>query len=757
MMTFCRRSIFIIALLMSNAVIAAAPEDLADDMAKSNENAVISTNDVAVPSNFFSGPQDGDLALEMFRQLLGDSVYKATKFNHNDLSSKATSENVTLITFMLAIMSVIGMIIGMVLTGYWFLMGLLQQNIDGEFMGKKFDNYMVPLRTSVAFVGMQPYPGFGGLSFVQVFVLFVILLGVGMGSSVMSYGAQFTYSNPQISAKRPDYVGFVKRLFESKICHEFHLAQDAYPAVGTDIRSFSKTTVIAGRETTFNTTTQHIMIGENGVCGTMEYELSNDAKNAISDIIEKEKNELLYGINSNLYQPIESLWRDLDGVVNNNGISLVQIRSINDLQSADINARIAKLDSALNNFTKNVNSIVSSAISGQINNDSQKLYMENVKKLGFAYTGSLHFPLLARANVIDSTLATFLVTPSISTQGILDKFFSFNNYLEDFEKLRMQTDMLVNLWIKNKTSFDHIGATEIIASVQMGGTIEQNVNAINGGLAKMIANFYRDVEGQPDPMLEVGRIGHALEWLGVALLAVNSGVSGAAESSSAIPLLSAISGFLAPLLAILTTATSLMFGLGVYYAEILPAMPYIMWQIAIMGYFIYCLCMLYASPLWFSMFAHPDGEAALGKAISGIPMLVTVVLKPSLMVMGFFTGMALLKVMGWFIDVTFWPSITAIHSYGGFVLFQFIGKLVIYGLVMGLAIYKANTLTWELPSLVNAMMGLNNTHSDLGENEAHQKTLVIGGILSSNASSIGKMGGGKVGNPKMKTTTKTEE
>ncbi|MDI5862087.1 hypothetical protein, partial [Shewanella xiamenensis] len=129
---------------------------------------------VAVPSKFFSGPMEGDLALEMFRQLLGDGVYKATKFNANDLSSKATSTNVTLITFMLAIMSVIGMILGMILTGYWFLMGLLQQNIDGEFLGKKWDNYMVPLRTTVAFVGMQPYPGFGGLNFIQVMVLFFI-------------------------------------------------------------------------------------------------------------------------------------------------------------------------------------------------------------------------------------------------------------------------------------------------------------------------------------------------------------------------------------------------------------------------------------------------------------------------------------------------------------------------------------------------------------------------------------------------------
>lgn len=712
-------------------------ETIANDMATQNENAKISVDDVAVPSNFFSGPMEGDLALEMFRQLLGDGVYKATKFNTNDLSSKATSTNVTLITFMLAIMSVIGMILGMILTGYWFLMGLLQQNIDGEFLGKKWDNYMVPLRTTVAFVGMQPYPGLGGLNFVQVFVLFVILLGVGMGSSVLSYGAKFTYSTPQVSSIRPDYTGFVKNMLNSKICHEFNLDKGQYKAAGTDFRTTIQTVISSQFSTTVGTQQyRRILIGENGICGDFRYLIADNTLGLFDDVVDDERSKLLIAINKDIYIPIEQLWRDLDGAVTQNNINLVNVRNLNDLESSDINARIGVLNSALANFESSVNSIVSSAISAQLNTDRQKQYMDAVEQLGFAYAGSLHFPLLARANVIDSTLASFLVGPSIDAEKIFDKFFSFNSYLEDFQKLKLQSDSLVKMWLTNKTSFSHIGATEIIASIQMGESVENNISGMNNMVARWMIEMVRDVKGQPDPMMEVGRIGHKLELMGGILLIVQSTVQGTVDAGKSIPLLSAASGFFAPILGYIGTAVGLLFGLGIYYAEILPSMPYIMWQIAIMGYFIYCLCMLYASPLWFSMFAHPDGDAALGKASSGIPMLVTVLLKPSLMVMGLFTGMALLKVMGWFIDLTFWPTITAIHSGGGFVIFKFIGKLVIYGLVMGIAIYKANTLTWELPSLVNSMMGLGNTHQDLGENEAHQKTLVVGGIISSNSSSL---------------------
>lgn len=740
--TACLFMLLITPLNLASAATEGTTGNLADDMAKENVNAVIPADQVKIPSAYFSGPKEGDLALEMYRQLLGDGVYKATKFNTNDLSAKATNDDVTLVTFMLAIMSVIGMIVGMVLTGYWFIVGLLKQNIEGEFLGKKWNSYMVPLRTAGAFVGMQPYPAFGGLSFVQVFVLCMILVGVGMGSAVLSAGAKFTYSQPEVSSKRPDYVQYVKNMLDSKICHEFHLSKEAYE--GNDFRSRVEAVTLPRNDSALPVQVikyQRIAIGENGICGDFKYELSNNFSSMYGDVITKEKNALLWAINSNLLSSIEKLWKDLDPVITQNNLNLTSIRSLNDLTPSDIALRISALEAAEANFSKSVNNIVRSEIASQLNTVEQQKFFDMVEQLGFAYAGSLHFPLLARSRVINSTIANFLVQPSLDIGGIFNKFFSFNSYLEDFEKLKMQSDQLVNMWLKGKSTFDFVSATEIIASMQMGGTVQQNMDTLNGATAKYIANFFRDVEGQPDPMSEVAQIGHALEGFGVTLMIVNSAVSGVAESGGGVPLVSSVKGILSPLVQMITTATTIMFGLGVYYAEVLPAIPYIMWQIAIMGYFIYCLCLLYASPLWFAMFAHPDGEDALGKGASGIPMLLTAILRPSLMVMGLFTGMALLKAIGWFIEITYWPTMTAIHSDGGFVVFQFIGKLAIYGLVMGLAIYKANTLTWELPSLVNSMMGLGNTHADFGEGEAHNKTLMVGGLLSSNSSTMISMRG----------------
>jgi conjugal transfer/type IV secretion protein DotA/TraY len=745
------KALLIFFLTLSFSSVYAADENVADEMEKPNVNAVIAPDDVKVPENYFSGPKEGDLALEMFRQLLGDGVYKVTKFNTNDLSSKATSADVTLVTYMLATMSTIGMIVGMFLTGYWLLIGLVKQNVEGEFMGKKWDSTMVPLRTVGSMVGMQPYPGFGGLSFVQVAVLGVILLGAGAGSAVLSTGARFTYQTPQISTKRPDYSGYVKNMFNSKICHEFLLAREAYSGNDLRVRVESKQIhKIDGVSAPTNIKSERYLIGENGICGDFSYQIENNFDTKYGSLVSKEKKLLELAITSQLKGPITQLWKDLDLVVKPpNGLNLVNINSINDLTNDDLQARLTALENAELKFKQTVNSAADSAIASQINTEQQQEFFTMVEELGFAYAGSLHYPLLVRSRVINTTLATFLVQPGQNISSFYNKFFSFNSYLKDYEKLMLQTDSMVNMWIKNKTTYDHIGATEIIARMQMGSSVQQYSDALNGGVTQYIVNFFREVEGQPDPMSEVTSIGHSLEAFGVVLLLTNSFVSGVSEAGGGLPILGAAKGIAAPFINILTTATSVMFGLGIFYAEVLPSIPYIMWQIAIMGYFIYCLCLLYASPLWFAMFAHPDGDTAMGRAASGFPMLVTVLLKPSLMVMGLFTGMALLRTIGWFIDVTFWPTISAINTQG-FILFQFLGKLVIYGLIMGLAIYKANTLTWELPALVNAMMGLNNTHQDLGEGEAHNKTLMVGGILSSNASNIvgGAGGGQKAGPPK---------
>ncbi|MBE8233232.1 MAG: DotA/TraY family protein [Endozoicomonadaceae bacterium] len=714
--------------------------DITDEMRNENGNMVIN-EDAAIPDNFFSGPREGDLALEMYRQLLGDAAYKATAFLDEDLSHLAdpNSNKITLVTYMMSIISVIGIIVGTIMVSYWLVFGLLRQNVEGEFFGKKWDTVFVPVRMLVSFIGMQPHPTFGGLSFIQVIVLACALFGVGMGSALLGGVTEFTYSNLAVSKAKPDYRGFVKSMLASKLCDAYHLKRGAYTLRnGGGIRSTNRW------ETTQNSHTVQVqsryekfVIGKGAICGEFEY-LTDVVNSRYPDYITWERDKVIKEINAGMKPLIMSLWNDLDSVLTNGGVRFVDKDTINDLSANDLSQRLTSLHNASTAFEIAVDANVQAALDGLTESEAHLRFIEQVKTFGFAYAGSIHFPIAMRQAVLEGAVSNFLVAPAIDSPGVFTSWLPWNSYFEEYEKLQGQMDKLVKLWLETRIdSYDYVAGTDLIASIQIG----QDLKALNSGVdlwvAKWVVNSFRQKEGMPDPLIEAVVIGRRIEDLGFAIMLLRSTVSAAGEGTAIGPF-AAIKGFLMPWLELLGVIINLLIGLGIFYAEILPALPYIMFQMALAGYFIYALGVLYASPLWFAQFANPDGDDAFGHGKSGLPILLTLVLKPVLMVMGLFTGLALLKVLGWVIDVTFWPMIMSIHGTGGWMILKLIGKLILYGLVMGLTIYKCNTLTWELPSLVNHMMGLGNTHSDMGENEAHQKTLILGGMLSQNISQMGK-------------------
>ncbi len=60
-----------------------------------------------------------------------------------------------------------------------------------------------------------------------------------------------------------------------------------------------------------------------------------------------------------------------------------------------------------------------------------------------------------------------------------------------------------------------------------------------------------------------------------------------------------------------------------------------------------------AAPLWAIMHVHPDGEGLTGKAGNGYGLVLTVVLRPGLMIFGFVAAIVLMYPIGAFINQTF--------------------------------------------------------------------------------------------------------
>ncbi|WP_208764225.1 DotA/TraY family protein [Shewanella aestuarii] len=707
-----------------------------------------------IPTGFFAGPGEGDLALEMYRQLLGDTALVATKYFENDQSGRAGNGNITLITYMLSLMAVMGMIVGVILTAYWMFVGLIKTNVEGDFMGKKWDSYMVPLRSAFSIVGMQPFPGFGGLSFIQVSVLGIALLGVGMGGAVLKFGSQKIVSAPMTDSIKPDYMLFFTNLLDSKICNATFIHNKIYGPEYAQIKSSTNTYTITSENlknpTQYTTQVQKFSVGEDGVCGTLELELSNsDAVNSANPI-KNLKTKMIHRMNSLLGAEILNAWASFDAIIGTDGNAnwLFDYDAALDMPEAVRAEKQRLLESAYAQFVSRINSVIDKGLELEAtNNETTAKFIEMIGELGFAYTGALHYPLIMRASAVES--AVYGALPAISIDGPKNSWFwdDDEDAFKEFKKYSDSVKAITKDWIKDRSTYDHFSAMEIMAQVQIGDDPSQAISVIGNGTVSFLSNMFREIEGQPDPVLEMAAMGRTIETAAGVIMLVTVGVSSVGEAVAPIPGASVLAGITRPVAGLFTTGMYMLLGLAFFYAELVPAIPYVMWQIAIMGYFMYALATFYAAPMGFAMMNHPDGDDAFGRAGKGFEILINLAIRPALMVMGFFTGQALLKVIAWFINLTFFPTFEAISSNAMMGFVTGIGKLAIYGLLMLVAFYKSNSMTWELPSMIASMMGLNQTHRDMGEDEAQQKTLVMAGMLSSNitqlTASTGKGSGDK--------------
>ncbi|MNC52834.1 hypothetical protein D3C75_1022040 [compost metagenome] len=148
-----------------------------------------------------------------------------------------------------------------------------------------------------------------------------------------------------------------------------------------------------------------------------------------------------------------------------------------------------------------------------------------------------------------------------------------------------------------------------------------------------------------------------------------------------------------------------------------------------MGYLIYLYESYFAAPFWISMHGTPEGHSITGQGASGYPILLTLVLRPSLIVVGLVFAMTIVRIMGWFLKQTVFGTVEIINV-GGFNITSVLGQLAVYAALMAAIISKSYALTYELPNAILKWMGVGTHHADLGEGEGQRSTMMVAGRLT---------------------------
>ena len=124
----------------------------------------------------------------------------------------------------------------------------------------------------------------------------------------------------------------------------------------------------------------------------------------------------------------------------------------------------------------------------------------------------------------------------------------------------------------------------------------------------------------------------------------------------------------------------LLFGVGMGTAFVLPNMPFIIWVGCITGWVLLVIEAIIAAPLWAIMHLHPNGDDLTGRGGNGYSLVLSLLLRPVLMVFGMEAAIVISSVIGEFINKTFFEVFA--QSTGSFT-----GISAVTALAMGTMVY----------------------------------------------------------------------
>jgi conjugal transfer/type IV secretion protein DotA/TraY len=146
--------------------------------------------------------------------------------------------------------------------------------------------------------------------------------------------------------------------------------------------------------------------------------------------------------------------------------------------------------------------------------------------------------------------------------------------------------------------------------------------------------------------------------------------------------------------------------IGLDLAYFIPALPFIFMVFAVLAWIIFLLEAWIAAPLWAVAHALPEGEGFAGmRAQAGYMLFLNLIIKPPLIVVGFFFAMILTNAIIGFVSKPFMEFINIMQGDTISMLYALFGLLLVYGALITFVVYKCYGLILFIPDKVPAWLG----------------------------------------------------
>lgn len=578
----------------------------------------------------------------------------------------------------------------------------------GTPFGKRFSSLWMPLRFVGAMGALAPI--FKGLSLFQVAILACIGFSVNLGNYVWELGTDyFVEHGGQLTVQAPDqnvthYAAITNGALES-LTLQYYLNERR----GLNIEpggewDYSGNWFQSGGEYrfVFNGNAGSITVS----CVDENDALCRGKVNAVSTAI-----SALSPVAQQLANP-DTVASAIDPRALYNAANQVNTTILSGLQSY---AQQGQLQSKLNEFK------------------------ENSKQYGWIIAGSSYWSISwINQEAREAMYSGITYSPHEYT---VSELYALTHGLHDYEASKERVANYIKTAYASRRGISAATATPSVTDE--GRAFEELCNWLRGTLNQLVAGNILPIAieklSTQDPIMAVSTVGDYL--IGTAWgLASALGVVDVAHSmgkalpfvGKAIPNLDKYISF-----ALFTVFLPLLlYGLALAYY--LPAIPFIRWISALVGWIILIMEALVAAPLWLCAHALPEGEGAAGQhGKRGYFLLLGILIRPPLMVAGFFAAVILMNVVGRLLGAGFETFIAGTSQTKIIGITGTFSMLVILGIVVIMTANKFFSLIHYLPEHVTNWIG--QQFHGLGEKEdqAGVKNVFLG---STNAVSSGAHG-----------------
>lgn len=566
---------------------------------------------------------------------------------------------------------------GLVLT-YLLSVAILQTAHDGEPLGKRYSTLWMPIRTVGAFLLVIPFPGLGGFSVIQAMIFG--LVGLSITGANMLYEKELAFFEDNGGSLMPLAITpeppgeLVRGVLEASLCNEVMASENA--AYG----KMSALTEIKPSEQTSSTgemnglsgsgpghlnkeTTRIGAVGEYGANWSGEYDkgiaywgkdvMCGEVKVKCTD---KDATSLGAAVCAAKGAGIIAMANYANNITkpmaNDKQVPVGSLKALIDeyrkaWRGKIESARVVKFDDKAG--PKDENGDPQGAwVFDKTGNDSERKaiddFTESAKTDGWLTAGQWYWLLSAKS----------LEQQRHTNPPLTIKRFNIEE-VPDGEKVLVPPLQTLNDYL------DVVSQAEDPVAAQSNISQDSSDSRINALFSKAFTagasntTFSSIPLDSNDPIRSLASFGQGMIGTGTGAL-VTLGVIGLVGGVSTSNLVGKISGadggfkyvWEVVILLVTVTAGPLIF-IGGMLAYYLPAVPFIFWTLAILGWLIMFIESLVAAPLWAVAHAVPEGDGFAGRAaLQGWQLMLNVVFRPILLTLGLLLSMFVMHAIAFF-------------------------------------------------------------------------------------------------------------